>query len=87
MKNTSLFIHGKKFSGNAEHIDQKTKRVLHHGTLLVESNLDLLDKICQIRNNKYFDWDVISKTLEIYFEDIINHQNHNARMDKNNPPT
>ena len=29
---------------------------------------------------KYFDWDVISKTLEIYFENIINHQNHNARM-------
>ena len=69
MKNTSLFIHGKKFSGNAEHIDQKTKRVLHHGTLLVESNLDLLDKICQIRNNKYSDTGIksIRSTVENLF--------------------
>lgn len=34
-----LLIEGKKISGNAEHVLQKKKRVLHHGTLLFNTNL------------------------------------------------
>ncbi len=37
-----LFVEGKKVSGNAEHLDLKRKRVIHHGTLLFEANLNLL---------------------------------------------
>ena len=31
-----LLLNGLKISGNAEHVDQKNKRVLHHGTLLFD---------------------------------------------------
>lgn len=39
-----LLLNGKKISGNAQHIDQKRKRVLHHGTLLIDSDLKSLGK-------------------------------------------
>lgn len=39
-----LLIQGKKISGNAEHVLHKTKRVLHHGTLLFSSDLQTLGK-------------------------------------------
>ncbi|MCC7296709.1 MAG: lipoate--protein ligase [Bacteroidia bacterium] len=34
-----LLLDGKKISGNAEHVLQKQKRVLHHGTLLFDADL------------------------------------------------
>lgn len=34
-----LLVDGKKISGNAEHVFQKQKRVLHHGTLLFDTQL------------------------------------------------
>lgn len=34
-----LLLNGKKISGNAEHVLQKQKRVLHHGTLLFDADL------------------------------------------------
>lgn len=37
-----LLMDGKKISGNAEHVLQKKKRVLHHGTLLYDANLKSL---------------------------------------------
>jgi lipoate-protein ligase A len=37
-----IFIEGKKVSGNAEHLDLRQKRVIHHGTLLFQSDLDKL---------------------------------------------
>jgi len=37
-----LLLNGKKISGNAEHVFQKKKRVLHHGTLLFDSDLSSL---------------------------------------------
>lgn len=37
-----LLLNGKKISGNAEHVLQKKKRVLHHGTLLFSSNTEFL---------------------------------------------
>lgn len=37
-----IFINHQKISGNAEHVNNRKKRILHHGTLLVSSDLDLL---------------------------------------------
>ncbi len=37
-----LLFDGKKISGNAEHLYQQKKRVLHHGTLLFDSRLNEL---------------------------------------------
>lgn len=37
-----LLLDGKKISGNAEHVFQKQKRVLHHGTLLFDADLNSL---------------------------------------------
>lgn len=34
-----LLHNGLKFSGNAQHIFQQQKRVLHHGTLLIDANI------------------------------------------------
>lgn len=39
-----LFVNGFKVSGNAEHVDIRRKRVLHHGTLLFRADLDKLRK-------------------------------------------
>lgn len=37
-----LLLNGKKISGNAEHVFQQKKKVLHHGTLLFDANLEHL---------------------------------------------
>lgn len=42
-----LLYNGKKISGNAEHVLQKQKRVLHHGTLLYSANLHSLESTLQ----------------------------------------
>jgi lipoate-protein ligase A len=34
-----IFINEHKISGNAEHVNSKVKRILHHGTLLYDSNI------------------------------------------------
>ncbi|MDA0783829.1 MAG: hypothetical protein O2814_04700 [Bacteroidetes bacterium] len=39
-----LLYNGVKFSGNAQHIFQQKKRVLHHGTLLLNANIHNLGK-------------------------------------------
>lgn len=39
---TNLGVNGRKFSGNAAHVFKK--KVLHHGTILFDSNLDMLEK-------------------------------------------
>ena len=41
----NLVIQGKKFSGNSAHVFKN--RVLHHGTLLFNSNLNMLEKAIQ----------------------------------------
>ncbi len=46
-------VSGKKISGNAEHLYKN--RVLHHGTLLFNANLDELNKALQIDPNRYTD--------------------------------
>ncbi len=46
-----LLVQGKKISGNAEHIFKN--RVLHHGTLLFNSNLELLSQSIKVVPGKY----------------------------------
>ena len=40
-----VFYEDFKLSGNAEHINNAKRRVLHHGTLLYDSNLEMLRKV------------------------------------------
>jgi len=54
-----LLINEKKISGNAEHIHKN--RVLHHGTLLFNSNLKNLRKVLTSKNDKYQDKAVKSR--------------------------
>ena len=46
-----IFVHGKKVSGNAEHVFKN--RVLHHGTLLFDSNLGNLNDALNVRLDRY----------------------------------
>lgn len=48
-----LRVNGLKISGNAEHVFKQ--RVLHHGTLLFDSNLDALNEAIRVDLNKYKD--------------------------------
>ncbi len=45
---SNLVVDGKKFSGNAAHVFKN--RVIHHGTLLYNSNLDELEKVIRPAN-------------------------------------
>ena len=49
----NLLVNGKKISGNSAHVFKN--RVLHHGTLLFNTNLDILEKAIHPRNNNIFD--------------------------------
>lgn len=48
-----ILVNGKKVSGNAEHVYKN--RVLHHGTLLFDANLDLLRESIRQFPGKYID--------------------------------
>lgn len=63
-KRDSLYIHEKKFSGNAEHIYKD--RILHHGTLLFNTNLDWLEQ--SIKSNKSYQ----SKALQSVRSEVCN---------------
>lgn len=60
---SSLAIDGIKFSGNAEHIYRD--KVLHHGTLLFDSNLDELRKCIRPQHNGYDDKSIKSVDSKI----------------------
>lgn len=49
----SLLVNGLKISGNAEHVFKR--RVLHHGTLLFNANLEALENAIQNVGNHYSD--------------------------------
>jgi lipoate-protein ligase A len=49
----NLRIHNKKFSGNAAHVYKN--RVMHHGTLLFDTDLNMLEKIIQNRQEQFSD--------------------------------
>lgn len=50
---SSLFTSGKKFSGNAEHVFKN--RVLHHGTLLFNSDMEMLRRCIRPAHKGYSD--------------------------------
>lgn len=59
-----LLVNGLKVSGNAEHVFQKGKRVLHHGTLLFDSDLDSLGRALKSTGN-YIDKAVASVRSQV----------------------
>ena len=74
-KRHDLIIEGKKISGNAEHIFKR--RVLHHGTLLFNTDLELLEKAITPKFGKYKDkavQSIRSKVCNIqpYLEKLMN---------------
>ncbi|MCG8698280.1 MAG: lipoate--protein ligase [Bacteroidales bacterium] len=66
-----LRIDGLKISGNAEHVYRK--RVLHHGTLLLDSDLGILNKAIEVQAGKSKDKAVQSKRAVV--TNILNHLN------------
>ena len=53
-----LLLNDKKISGNAEHVYKN--RVLHHGTLLFNSNLDRLEQVLKNNYEQYTDKTIVS---------------------------
>lgn len=53
-----LRVHGLKISGNAEHVYKN--RVLHHGTLLFDSDLKQLNEAIRVKPDRYIDKSVHS---------------------------
>lgn len=49
----SIYANGKKISGNAEHVFKN--RVMHHGTLLFDTNMQLLAELLYVSTNRYVD--------------------------------
>jgi lipoate-protein ligase A len=45
-----IFVNEHKVSGNAEHVNSKMKRILHHGTLLYDSNIIKLNGSIRPKN-------------------------------------
>lgn len=62
-KKNEILLEGKKISGNAEHIYKS--RILHHGTLLFNSELDMLNRAIQATPGKYHDKAVQSVRSEV----------------------
>ncbi len=56
-------VNGLKISGNAEHVFKN--RVLHHGTLLYNTNLDFLQKAIQVKPGMYIDKAVQSNRAKV----------------------
>lgn len=62
-KRNDISIDGLKVSGNAEHVIKN--RVLHHGTLLFNSNLNNLSKALDVNLDRYEDKSVQSKRSKV----------------------
>lgn len=62
-KRNDLLIEGQKFSGNAEHVYKN--RVLHHGTLLFDSDLDVLEAVIKAKPEKYQDKTIASVSSKV----------------------
>jgi len=65
----NLTINGKKFSGNSAHIFKN--RVMHHGTLLFSSELDILEKI--IRPEQF---QIEDRAVQSIRANVTNLKNH-----------
>lgn len=64
-----LTIDGKKFSGNAQHIHKG--KLLHHGTLLFDSNLDILQDALNVSQDK-----IMSKGIKSVRSRVTNIKEH-----------
>lgn len=71
-----LFIGDNKISGNAEHLFQKEKRVIHHGTLLFSADLSRLGKALK-PDGTYMDKAV--KSVRMPVTNIENHGGNFSR--------
>lgn len=60
---SSLTIGNKKISGNAAHLHRGT--ILHHGTLLFDANLDLVNESIHVVHGKYSSKAIASNRAEI----------------------
>jgi lipoate-protein ligase A len=60
-----LLLDGFKISGNAEHLSQKLKRTLHHGTLLFNSDLSNLGAVLKTPINQFEGKFVQSKRSDV----------------------
>jgi len=60
---SDLRINGLKFSGNASHVHRN--RVLHHGTLLFDSNLNILSDSIKITHDRIVDKSVLSNRSQV----------------------
>ena len=60
-----LTVGGRKFSGNAQYV--KNGRVVHHGTLLFESNLDVVQRVLNVNAEK-----IASKGVSSVHSRIVN---------------
>lgn len=74
-----LLYKGKKFSGNAQHIFQQQKRVLHHGTLLLNANIHNLGKALKTEG-QYQDKAVKSNRSEV--TNLAEHRPDLAQVDQ-----
>lgn len=90
-----LLVEGKKISGNAEHVFKN--RVLHHGTLLYQSNLATLGNAIRVIPGKYVgkavqsNRSVVANITEFmkeppsigqFIERIMNHQLNSSKNNK-----
>jgi len=73
-----LIISETKISGNAEHIFKR--RVIHHGTLLFNSDLEALDEAIRVKENKYADKAVQSVRSKV--TNILSHLDAEMSMDE-----
>ena len=74
----NLVIKGKKFSGNSAHVYKN--RVMHHGTLLFNSDLDILDKAIRPEMK----WKIRDKAVQSIRATVTNIRDHlNEEMDIN----
>jgi len=71
-------INDLKISGNAEHVYRK--RVLHHGTLLFNSNLEQLRNAIKVSEGRYFDKAVQSNRSPV--TNIIDHLHEPMPIDR-----
>lgn len=60
---SNILVHGKKVSGNAAHIFKG--RVLHHGTLLFDTDLGAIEKALRPEEERYTDRSVRSAPREV----------------------
>ncbi len=59
----NLRVGNKKFSGNAAHVFKN--RVMHHGTILFETDLEKLEKVIQSKQGQYTDKAIKSVRTEV----------------------